>query len=100
MNEGESFLEAQELFGINGGLEFSMALHESGYGRSKIAIEKNNMFGMNATDQNPYGNATLFTSIRSGVFYHAERYVSWGYTDALSDFRYYGFDTLEIKVVG
>lgn len=90
VNEGESFLEAQELFGINGGLEFSMALHESGYGRSKIAIEKNNMFGMNATDQNPYGNATLFTSIRSGVFYHAERYVSWGYTDAISDFRYYG----------
>lgn len=90
VNEGESFLETQELFGINGGLEFSMALHESGYGRSKIAIEKNNMFGMNATDQNPYGNATQFTSIRNGVFYHAERYVSWGYTDALSDFRYYG----------
>ncbi len=89
-NEGESFLEAQEQFGINGGLEFSMALHESGYGRSKIAIEKNNTFGMNATDNNPYGNATQFTSIRNGVFYHAERYVSWGYTDAISDFRYYG----------
>ena len=41
VNEGESFLQAQEQFGINGGLEFSMALHESGYGRSKIAIEKN-----------------------------------------------------------
>ena len=90
VNEGESFLQAQEQFGINGGLEFSMALHESGYGRSKIAIEKNNTFGMNATDRNPYGNATQFTSIRNGVFYHAERYVSWGYTDALSDFRYYG----------
>ena len=90
VDEGESFLEAQELFGINGGLEFSMALHESGYGRSKIAIDKNNTFGMNATDQNPYGNATQFTSIRNGVFYHAERYVSWGYTDAVSDFRYYG----------
>lgn len=90
VNQGESFLQAQEKFGINGGLEFSMALHESGYGRSKIAIEKNNTFGMNATDSNPYGNATEFTSIRNGVFYHAERYISWGYTDAISDFRYYG----------
>ena len=90
INEGESFLQAQEQFGINGGLEFSMALHESGYGRSKIAVEKNNTFGMNATDQNPYGNATQFTSIRNGIFYHAQRYISWGYTDALSDFRYYG----------
>ncbi len=90
VGEGESFIAAQEEFGINGGLEFSMALHESGQGRSKISIEKNNTFGMNATDNNPYGNATMFTSVRNGVYYHAQRYMSWGYTDALDDFRYFG----------
>lgn len=90
VGEGESFIQAQEQFGINGGLEFAMALHESGLGRSKISIEKNNTFGMNATDNNPYGNATQFSSVRNGIFYHAERYMSWGYTDAIDDFRYFG----------
>lgn len=90
VGEGESFIRAQESFGINGALEFSMALHESGQGRSKISIEKNNTFGMNATDNNPYGNATVFTSVKNGVNYHAERYMSWGYTDAIDDFRYFG----------
>ena len=90
VGEGESFIQAQEDFGINGGLEFSMALHESGQGRSKISIEKNNTFGMNATDHNPYGNATVFSSVKNGVYYHAERYMSWGYTDAIDDFRYFG----------
>lgn len=45
---------------------------------------------MNATDHNPYGNATQFSSVRNGIFYHAERYMSWGYTDAINDFRYFG----------
>lgn len=90
VGEGESFIQAQEQFGINGGLEFAMAMHESGLGRSKISIEKNNTFGMNATDNNPYGNATQFSSVRNGIFYHAERYMSWGYTDAIDDFRYFG----------
>ncbi|MGL4336909.1 MAG: glucosaminidase domain-containing protein, partial [Turicibacter sp.] len=90
VGEGESFIMAQEQFGINGALEMAMAIHESAFGRSKIAIEKNNMFGMNATDHNPYGNATVFSSIRNGIFYHAQRYMSWGYTDALTDFRYFG----------
>ncbi len=90
VGEGESFIQAQEQFGINGGLEFAMAMHESGLGRSKISIEKNNTFGMNATDNNPYGNATQFSSVRNGIFYHAQRYMSWGYTDAIDDFRYFG----------
>ncbi|HAX72794.1 MAG TPA: hypothetical protein DCY20_04665 [Firmicutes bacterium] len=89
-HEGESFIAAQEQFGINGALELAMAIHESGFGKSKIAIEKNNMFGMNATDNNPYGNATQFSSVKNGVYFHADQYMSGGYTNALTDYRYHG----------
>mgnify|MGYP006974661118 CR=1 FL=1 len=45
---------------------------------------------MNATDSNPYGDATTFYSVEDGIFYHADRYISWGYTDPLDDWRYFG----------
>ena len=32
-----------------------MGIHESGWGKSSLSIDKNNLFGMNATDNNPYG---------------------------------------------
>jgi beta-N-acetylglucosaminidase len=38
------------------------AILESGWGRSKIAKEKNNLFGYKAYDADPYGNAMSFRS--------------------------------------
>ncbi len=90
VNSGLYFHNVQNKYGINGALQYAMAIHESGWGRSSLSINKNNLFGMNATDSNPYGNGTAFSSVESGINYHADRYLSWGYTDALSDWRYYG----------
>lgn len=87
---GQYFSAVQSSYGINGMMQYAMGIHESGWGRSSLSINKNNLFGMNATDSNPYGNGTSFDTVQKGINYHADRYLSWGYTDPLSDARYYG----------
>ena len=90
VNTGSIFKSVESNYGINGAMQFAMGIHESGWGRSSLSINKNNLFGMNATDNNPYGNGTSFDSVEKGINYHADRYLSWGYTDPLSDARYFG----------
>lgn len=90
-NEGASFLNAQAKYHINGALQLAMGIHESGWGRSSLSVNKNNLFGMNAVDLNPTQQATSFTSPAQAIDYHAERYLSWGYSDPLGDSRYHGF---------
>ena len=87
---GQYFYNVQDAYGINGALQYAMGIHESGWGRSSISVTKNNLFGMNATDANPYGNATTFPSVQNGIYYHADRYLSWGYTDPIDDYRFFG----------
>ncbi|MTL07309.1 hypothetical protein GMA28_13920, partial [Turicibacter sanguinis] len=90
VNTGQYFYAVQDNYGINGALQYAMGIHESGWGKSSLSIDKNNLFGMNATDNNPYGNGTSFPSVEAGINYHADRYLSWGYTDPVDDWRYMG----------
>ena len=90
VNTGQYFYAVQDNYGINGALQYAIGIHESGWGKSSLSIDKNNLFGMNATDNNPYGNGTSFPSVEAGINYHADRYLSWGYTDPIDDWRYMG----------
>lgn len=63
---GQYFIDAQEKYGVNALLLFSLACHESAYGTSWYAKNRNNLFGWNAVDDNP-GNASSFTSVGSCV---------------------------------
>ena len=90
VNTGQYFYAVQDNYGINGALQYAMGIHESEWGKSSLSIDKNNLFGMNATDNNPYGNGTSFPTVEAGINYHADRYLSWGYTDPLDDWRYFG----------
>ncbi len=68
-NEGQTFIDAQNTYGMNALLTYAMACHESTYGRSKYAVEKNNLFGWNAVDSNP-DNAKAFNSIYQAITEH------------------------------
>lgn len=59
---GQTFIDAQNKYGINALLLFAMAAHESGNGASKIAVNSNNLFGWNAVDADP-SQATKFSSV-------------------------------------
>lgn len=59
---GESVLIAEHLYDVNGLFIVSLAQHESGNGNSRIAREKNNLFGIGAYDSSPYKSAKTYAS--------------------------------------
>lgn len=88
---GSAFISNQNKYGANALLMYGVAVNESAWGTSNIANEKNNIFGHNATDFNPGGNASKYNSPADSVEHHARDYVSDGYLDPKDvGGRYYG----------
>ena len=53
------FYYAEKQYGLNGVFLAAMAIHEGGWGTSKISKDKKNLFGYGAYDRNPYGARAL-----------------------------------------
>ena len=87
--KGAFFYYAQENYGANAALTLALARNESGNGTSNISINRNNGFGMNAVDSNPYEGSTWFPTFMSSIYEFAQYYVTYGYLDP-NDWRYYG----------
>jgi beta-N-acetylglucosaminidase len=89
-NTGANFIATQNKYGINALLMFTMAIHESNYGRSNFALDRNNLFGVDAVDTNP-GAAARFASVAKGIEEQGN-YLSWVYADAdyQAGANYYG----------
>ncbi|MEJ1517453.1 glucosaminidase domain-containing protein [Bacillus cereus] len=85
---GKYFVGAANKYNINVGYFLAHAIHESAWGKSKIAKEKNNLFGFKAVDSNPYDGAAAFATLEEGIYYCAD-YVSKNYINT-SDWRYNG----------
>jgi len=64
---GDMFIKAEKETGINSVVLASIAILESGWNRSKIAVDKNNMYGFGAYDRNPYYYARSFNSREEGT---------------------------------
>lgn len=78
-NEGYSFIEAQNTYGVNALMMLSLAINESGYGKSQIAIEKNNLFGHAAYDHAPNASANGYKDVAAGIATHASLFLNQGY---------------------
>ncbi len=87
--EGTFFYYAQEKYGVNAVLSLSLSRNETGNGRSNLAINKNNGFGLNAVDSNPIQAANWYASFSSSVLGYASRWITNGYAHP-RDWRYYG----------
>ena len=83
----DELISYQNEYGVNALLVFSLAINESGYGRSEYAVNKNNLFGWNAVDSNP-DLATDYLDaedcLKQFMAYHIR-----GYLDTY-DYRYFG----------
>lgn len=66
-SNAEYFYYAEKQYGINGIYLASMAIHEGGWGTSKIANDKKNLFGYGAYDSNPYGGSFSFATYAEGI---------------------------------
>ena len=80
-NKGATFKEAEEHYHINALylLAHSAAL-ESDWGRSKIAKDKNNFFGITAYDTTPYLSAKTFDDADKGIL-GATKWIKENYID-------------------
>ncbi|HPU00633.1 MAG: hypothetical protein GX890_07965 [Firmicutes bacterium] len=68
---GPFLVRAEELYGVNSLVLAAIAYLESAGGMSKLAREKNNLFGLGAGGANPYQNALLFSSKEECIYYAA-----------------------------
>ena len=65
--KGETFKAAEKKYGVNALYLVAHSALESAWGRSKIARDKNNFFGITAYDDTPYTSATKFDNVDSGI---------------------------------
>ena len=86
---GSFFYHAQEKYGVNAILSLSLSRNETGNGRSNLAINKNNGFGLNAVDSNPTQAANWYASFSSSILGYASKWITYGYAHP-RDWRYYG----------
>ena len=65
--KGATFKAAEQRYGVNALYLVAHSALESAWGRSKIAKDKNNFFGISAYDDSPYTSAAKFDNVDSGI---------------------------------
>ncbi len=80
-NIGQALINAEKRYGVNSIIMLSVAINESNWGKSSIAQNKNNIFGINALDSNPTGTANEFKSVEDCINEFAKNYISKGYAN-------------------
>jgi len=76
-NNAEYFYYIEKQYNINGIFVASVGIHESNWGTSKIAREKNNLFGYGAYDSNPYNGAYSFSNYSESIDLLARVFVKY-----------------------
>lgn len=90
-NTGSVFAQNQNAYGVNALLMAATAANESAWGRSSIALNKNNLFGWNAVDSSPGQSANYFSSVSQCIKDFAGTYMSKQYLRAGWTYYHGGF---------
>lgn len=72
-NHAMSYIKAEKEFGINALFLCAISIQESGWGESRLAKEKNNLFGYAAYNDNPYSSAKQFSSVDESILIVGEK---------------------------
>ena len=73
----QNIFTIEKQYNINGIFVASVGIHESGWGTSKIAVQKNNLFGYGAYDSNPYNGAYNFSNYSESIDLLARVFVKY-----------------------
>mgnify|MGYP005758103153 FL=1 len=76
-NNAEYFYYIEKQYNINGIFVAAVGIHESGWGTSKISLEKKNLFGYGAYDSNPYNSAYHFSDYSESIDLLARVFVKY-----------------------
>ena len=77
--DAKGIYEAQMESNMSALALLAIAAHESAFGTSEIAKNKNNLWGWNATNSNPGGDATTFSPVAQGAKEYASNYMNQYY---------------------
>ena len=89
LTAGSAFVAAQNTYTVNALLVYGIAINESGWGTSAIALNNNKIFGWNAGDSSPGESAEYFASVEQCIKEFAYYMIHVGYLDGM-DSRYRG----------
>ncbi len=101
-DNAEYFYYTEKQYNINGMFVAAVGIHESAWGTSKIARNKNNLFGYGAYDSNPYNGAYTFESYAEAIDLVSRVFVKYYlnpkgttiYENEVANGRYYSGNTL------
>ena len=101
-NNAEYFYYIEKQYNINGIFVASVGIHESNWGKSKIANNKKNLFGYGAYDSNPYNGAYTFSDYSECIDLIARVFVKYYlnpagtkiYNGEIASGKYYSGNTL------
>lgn len=96
------FYYVEKQYNINGMFVAAVGIHESAWGTSRIALNKNNLFGYGAYDSNPYNGAYTFDDYAEAIDLVSRVFVKYYlnpkgekiYDKQVSNGRYYSGNTL------
>ena len=96
------FYYIEKQYNINGMFVAAVGIHESAWGTSKIALNKNNLFGYGAYDSNPYNGAYTFDDYAEAIDLVSRVFVKYYlnpkgvkiYDGQTANGRYYSGNTL------
>jgi len=76
-NNAQYFYYSEKQYNVNGVFLAAVAIHESGWGGSSIANNKNNLFGYGAYDRTPYESSYQFNDYSEGIDLVARVFVKY-----------------------
>ncbi len=79
VGRGQDLIDAQNQTGVNAFKILAAAAQESAWGRSTIALHKYNLFGMGASDGDPYNNAFTYSSVKDSMIDYGNTLSSGNY---------------------
>ena len=83
-NNAQYFYYAEKQYNVNGVFIAAVAIHESGWGSSAIANDKNNLFGYGAYDSSPYESSYQFSHYSEGIDLIARLFAKYYFGPTLS----------------
>ena len=90
-NQGEAFMEAGKVSGLDPRYLVAHSAHETAWGKSNIVKDKNNFYGIGAFDDTPYSSAHGYEGAKAGIIegskFIASDYYSQGQTTLSSMHR-------------
>lgn len=87
----ESFFQNQYIYGANALMMLGLSINESATGRSRLAYNRNNLFGHAAYDSDVEKNASRYSSVANSIYSHAKYYISSSYANPLKSLYHGSF---------